>query len=62
MRAPYVRYRPTYTPDGQGGWNTALADGITIYGEAELHEGELRITVDAKEDIEVEDVLVFEET
>lgn len=54
---PVARYRPTRTPDGEGGFTEALGTGLTVYGTIEFHSDKTSLLLDAEEDVLVGDII-----
>ena len=60
MKQAFIRYRPSRTEDGQGGFTETTGDGAVFYGSLEIHEEMTTIEdVDAYEDVQVGDVLLL---
>lgn len=60
MRIPYARYRPTRTPDGQGGWTpTSLGAANTLYGAVSYQESETEMSVKISSDVQETDIIVI---
>lgn len=57
MLARAIRYRPTRTADGEGGWTDTYADGVVVYGGITIHHTEIRFTFRNGEDIIPEDII-----
>lgn len=58
MLIPLTYYRPTRTPDDEGGWTPALGDGSLVYGALKVHEDRLTATVRAEGPLQVGDILL----
>jgi hypothetical protein len=63
MNEPMTRYRPTRTPVGNPphSYTETLGTGVTVWGIRREHDEEIRIVVDAGEDIQIGDILEIEE-
>jgi hypothetical protein len=58
LKNPITRYRPTRTPDGEGGFEEALGAAFTIYGCIEIHKDKTVLLCEIHESVEVGDILV----
>jgi len=50
-------YRPTRTPDGEGGWTTTLGEAQTVYAALAVHDAEVTATVRSSTPLRVGDLL-----
>jgi len=53
---PVIRYRPSKT-DMHGSFAETLADPIIVWGGFKLYEGKMQFSTDAKNPIEIGDIL-----
>ena len=61
MQTPYLRYRPTRTADGRGGFVPTLGASKAIWGFIRLHENQAILVCDSREDVYPEDIVVADE-
>jgi hypothetical protein len=61
MQTPYLRYRPTRTGDGRGGFSITLGTASNLWGFIRLHEDQVTLVCDAREDVMPEDIVVADE-
>jgi hypothetical protein len=60
LKHPTLRYRPTRTPDGEGGFTETLGASVTIYGAIELHKNKTVLICEIHDDVDTGDVIVAE--
>jgi hypothetical protein len=58
LKNPITRYRPTRTPDGEGGFTETLGAAFTVYGSIQTHADKTELIAEIHESIEVGDILV----
>ena len=58
---PCIRYRPGKVSDGEGGYTESYQAPVTMYVGTVLDKEELKVSLDASEDIRAGDVLAFDE-
>lgn len=59
---PYQRYRPTRTPDGEGGFSQALGAPAQVCGAVRVYQNQVSIIVRREADVRVDDVIVLDST
>ena len=61
MKMPFTKYRPTRTPIAGGKYSETLGTGVTLFGIWREHDENITLVVDAREDIEVGDIIQVSE-
>jgi hypothetical protein len=61
MKKHCTRYRPTRSDLGGGKFDEVLGDGVDLWGVMTFQDNETRLVVDAREDVQVGDIVTVEE-
>jgi len=55
FKAPFNKYRPVKTSDGEGGYTEALGTATTVWGLVKVWQNETHFVTDIENDIEIDD-------